>query len=55
MEDTVMTKAETTTTIPETASTVEIPTTHIAIFSGLGAAFFLVIIAVIVYKIKKGK
>ena len=50
-----MTKEVTTTKIPETASTVAVPTMHIAIFSGLGAAFFLVIIAVVIYKIKKGK
>ena len=55
MEDTVMTKEETTTPVQQTASTVVVPTMHIAIFSGLGAAFFLVIIAVVIYKIKKGK
>ena len=50
-----MTKEVTTTEAQKPATTVAIPTTHIAIFSGLGAAFFLVIIVVVVYKIKKGK
>ena len=55
MEDTVMTREVTTTEAQKSTTTVAIPMTQIAIFSGLGAAFFLVIIAVVVYKIKKGK
>ena len=50
-----MTKEVTTTEAQKSATTVAVPKEHIAIFSGLGAAFFLVIIAVIIYKIKKGK
>ena len=55
MEDTVMTREVTTTEAQKEMTTVAVPMTQIAIFSGLGAAFFLVIIAVVVYKIKKGK
>ena len=55
MEDTVMSKEETTTQPPETAATEAIPKMQIAVFSGLGAAFFLVIIAIVIYKIRKGK
>ena len=55
MTDTVMTRAVTTTEAPKTTSTVAIPTEHIAIISGLGAAVVLVLIAIVIYKIKKGK
>ena len=55
MKDTVMTREVTTTPLPKTTSTVAIPTEHIAIISGLGAAVVLVLIGIVIYKIRKGR
>ena len=55
LEDTVMTKEETTTRATTAVPDKAIPKTQIAIFAGLGSAFFLVIIAIVIYKIRKGK
>ena len=55
LEDTVLTKQETSTTTTRASTDAAIPPMHIAIFSGLGAALFLVIIAIVIYKIRKGK
>ena len=54
-KDTVMTREVTTTPTTKPTTTVAIPTEHIAIISGLGAAVVLVLIAIVIYKIKKGK
>ena len=54
LEDTVRTKEETTTNTPMTTPPPEaIPSSHIAIMSGFGAAIFLVIIAIVIYKIRQ--
>ena len=53
LEDTVRTKEETTTNSPPTTPPEVIPPSHIAIMSGFGAAIFLVIIAIVIYKIRQ--
>ena len=50
-----MTKEETTTRATTAVPDKAIPKTQIVIFAGLGSAFFLVIIAIVIYKIRKGK
>ena len=50
-----MTTETATVATTTTAPTEAIPKTQIAIFSGLGAAFFVIIIAIVIYKIRKGK